>query len=576
MPLLIFGTLNILLAVLFSIRHWRDRANEMELPLRINTRKFIGRAITVFTAETFAFLIPLAALVAIFVSDQLRTLNGNGERFAEKVRNSHALYISRDRTYCTDELLQDLCSIEEFCSVSVSPELYRYPEGTRIPAVFPVKRSIEWTQYTSAYGFPIEMDLRGDADTGYPAAEKLLYMEVPKSTPLPRWLRPVVSSLTDPEDFALIEPRAVKREFAFSQKLILRPVTEEQRASYYWDNAQRMETNSGFNQAQREGYLQTIRSAPLFRFVLIGTEAVDRYLEQFPDETANVYLLSVQGTYSPVKLALSNAKLRVMELFTPVAMFYAFAVAAFVYINNKILNAREKRLLAKQRRLVQDVAHELKTPMGVVRMLCENILLEEDPKEKEKEAEQLIEQVDFMNARIVEVLDASRMESTEVKLNLQPVSLREIAEAQAEVYEPLLEERGLTLATDFAADAAVQADPRRIQQVVANLLSNAIKYAWAGSKITIRLRQEKRWIVLSIRNDCEAIPQKELAGLWDAFTKLKRDGDSALKGTGLGLSIVKSIVLLHKGKYGARCVPDGVEFWFALPMGQGRRKAKQG
>ncbi|MDR3312839.1 MAG: HAMP domain-containing histidine kinase [Oscillospiraceae bacterium] len=288
-------------------------------------------------------------------------------------------------------------------------------------------------------------------------------------------------------------------------------------------------------------------------------------------------LLLVLGVFfmnRPLWVYLLERSASVRILLLSVVIVYVTQVFFFLFVQFQALARRERLRAQAQRDYLLEVAHELKTPMAVVRLLGEEILMDEaHPHERAKKAEQLLEQIDGMNGQIGAVLDASRLEGANYKLKCAEFSLRKAIETLAESYDVLLEERNLHLHLELRSEGEIFGDPARLRQAVANLLANAIQYATPGSEITVTLEETRKRLHLQLRNDCPPIAVKELGKLWRPFKRLEQEGDNAQKGTGLGLSIVHSIVLLHHGRCGAEPVPGGVRFWVTLPK---RRRLRRG
>jgi two-component system phosphate regulon sensor histidine kinase PhoR len=110
---------------------------------------------------------------------------------------------------------------------------------------------------------------------------------------------------------------------------------------------------------------------------------------------------------------------------------------------------------------------------------------------------------------------------------------------------PLAQQKGLQIENKLTP-LAIDADERRIEQVISNLIDNAIKYTDKG-KITVTLRQEGAQAVMSVRDTGIGIPKEALPRLFERFYRVDKARSRGTGGTGLGLSIVERIIALHGG-----------------------------
>lgn len=203
--------------------------------------------------------------------------------------------------------------------------------------------------------------------------------------------------------------------------------------------------------------------------------------------------------------------------------------------------SRRKRLLeqdAFRRNLMNNMAHDLRTPLSVVSGYAQNMLEDVAPDKREHYVKAIKENADYMESIIENVMTLAENESGKPELNKEKLDPVEMAREIWKGYESLAGERNITAV--FNGSFEMEADARMFKTLVGNLLTNAVKYASEGSEITVTGENN----VFSISNKSDEPPKEDPSELWKPFVK----GDGARggrKGTGLGLSIVKSITDMH-------------------------------
>jgi signal transduction histidine kinase len=229
-----------------------------------------------------------------------------------------------------------------------------------------------------------------------------------------------------------------------------------------------------------------------------------------------------------------------------------------------LLKKRLRQIEQNRKDLIMSIAHEMKTPFGIVRLYGEKILITPDPEAKEECASDMMEEIDEMNSLLQNILDASRLDSGSLKLNKTAFIMNDAVQDVIEGYSPLAEDKNIKLTMNAADKFPVEADNYRIKQVISNLLSNAIKNTPENGKIDITIKKEGKNTAVTVKNTGKPIPKEKLSRIWDAFYKHDENADNSKSGAGLGLSIVKNIILLHGGFCGVENKDDGVEFWFRI------------
>jgi len=232
-------------------------------------------------------------------------------------------------------------------------------------------------------------------------------------------------------------------------------------------------------------------------------------------------------------------------------------------------DVREKQRSEQLRKeLVANISHELKTPLGIVKGFAEGLQDGVAEEKRERYLALIVHETDRMNALIMDMLELSKFEVKAVRLQPQAISLVELIQKVADSFTQQLEIKGLRISLQGEAgeqDLVVEADPRRMEQVLLNLFSNAIRHADESSTITINFQCTATGEVqTTMENVGPPIPEADLNRIWSDFYRVERSRDRKSGGTGLGLAIVKHILELHKSEFGAVNTARGVAFYFTL------------
>jgi len=231
----------------------------------------------------------------------------------------------------------------------------------------------------------------------------------------------------------------------------------------------------------------------------------------------------------------------------------------------------------RQKDLIANVSHDLKTPLTMIRSYAEMIrdLSGDNPEKRNAHLKVIIDETDRL-ARLVSDMSAiSAMQQHKMVLEKSVFDLTEIAAANLASYEILTEQEGYTFQFNAQKDCLVYGDEARIRQVIANLTSNAVKYCGEDKIIIVNVRRTGKKCRLEVIDHGPGIKPEELPHVWDRYYKTSSNYVRATKGTGLGLSIVKEILTLHHADYGVDSTPGkGSCFWFALDMGRREKPSR--
>jgi two-component system sensor histidine kinase BaeS len=213
-------------------------------------------------------------------------------------------------------------------------------------------------------------------------------------------------------------------------------------------------------------------------------------------------------------------------------------ISELAYAFNSMSKALKKQDILRKK-LLSNTAHELRTPLAVMKAELEGMLDGLIPI-NESQIRSLYEE----SGRLKKILDAieelSHAQASSLTLYKQPIKLRPFLEEFFEKYKRLSKDKDISFELYCGEDIVVNADPEKLSQIIINLLSNSIKATEKG-KIWIRAGIDKSWVFIEIGDTGKGIKEEELPFIFERFYKSFDDG------IGLGLSIVKELIDAHDG-----------------------------
>lgn len=230
---------------------------------------------------------------------------------------------------------------------------------------------------------------------------------------------------------------------------------------------------------------------------------------------------------------------------------------------------------ARQKDLIANVSHDLKTPLTMIRSYAEMIrdLSGDNPKKRNTHLQVIIDESERMSHLVSDMATISAMQTKKIVLEKASFDLSAVSASILASYDIYQEQDGYDFVFNTPKDCIVFADKDRITQVISNLTNNAVKYCGEDKYIALTIRKIGRKYRLEVSDHGPGIKPEELPHVWERYYKTSTNYVRETSGTGLGLSIVKEILMLHNANYGVESkVGKGSTFWFELDMVKKERK----
>lgn len=220
-----------------------------------------------------------------------------------------------------------------------------------------------------------------------------------------------------------------------------------------------------------------------------------------------------------------------------------------------------------RRDLMANVGHDLRTPLTMIKAYAEMTrdLESQTPEKRAENMNIIIEETDRLNVLVSDILDLSKLQSSTYELKIEEFDLDELIRNIIKRFYILIDSDGYEFIYNNDEKIMVKADKKRLEQVIYNLLNNAVNYTGEDKKIYINITEDKKKILVEIKDTGKGIDKEEIKYIWNKYYHNEKKHKRNTFGTGLGLSIVKTILESHNYKYGVKSIKNhGTTFYFEI------------
>lgn len=332
--------------------------------------------------------------------------------------------------------------------------------------------------------------------------------------------------------------------------------------------------------------------------------SVNVYTKPVFENDKVAYIVQVASPLDAVEAALNNLKIALGTIVPIVVLAtgiigYLLAMAALHPVNNMIRTIRQitaanmklkiavprtndeiQRLaetfddmlgrldhaFTSQRQFVEDLSHELKTPLTVMKGEFEVALKKmRSSEEYESILKSGLEEINKITSLVENLLMIARLESNQIAPEITAVELAGLVSNIVSDMKVLADQKQIQLAFSGPSSQPIKGDTNQLKRLFVNLIDNAIKYTPPGGRISIYMDRDNGNVSIRIVDTGKGIPKEELDHIFDRFYRVDKSRSSI--GFGLGLSIVKSIAEMHKGTVTVSSQPgQGTTFNIRLPL----------
>jgi two-component system sensor histidine kinase CpxA len=220
-------------------------------------------------------------------------------------------------------------------------------------------------------------------------------------------------------------------------------------------------------------------------------------------------------------------------------------------------------LLSAERRLLQDVSHELRSPLARLGFAVELAKTSDD---RDAALGRIRKEADRLSQLVDELLQLTRAEADPAARNLEEIELADLIEDLLADCRVEAEAHGCRLVSQIAHSAFLVGDRELIRRACENVLRNAIRHSPAASSVDVALSVKDDLATITIRDEGPGVPMESLAEIFKPFYRVEKARDRTSGGLGLGLAIASRAVLLHKGRMAARNANPGLLVAIELPV----------
>ena len=275
------------------------------------------------------------------------------------------------------------------------------------------------------------------------------------------------------------------------------------------------------------------------------------------------------GVYFPERKNTSySTKENISKSFYISSIVIVFITLIFAYAIVVIL--KQKRLSEVKTDFINNMTHELKTPISTIGLSSEVLLnkdIHKDPERIHRYAQIIKAENSRLESQVERVLQLAKLDKGEINLNKETINIEQLIKESVEVFRIYAEQNGGTITTSLDLENnSILADKVHITNIIHNLLDNASKYSPENPTIDVKALTLNNGISVSITDNGKGINKEQQKLIFDKFYRVPTGSVHDVKGFGLGLHYVKKIINQHGGKISVESeLNKGSKFTFWLP-----------
>ncbi|MBL0170220.1 MAG: PAS domain S-box protein [Gemmatimonadaceae bacterium] len=263
-----------------------------------------------------------------------------------------------------------------------------------------------------------------------------------------------------------------------------------------------------------------------------------------------------------------RAKSGAMHLPEDAQLADQYAGLAALALENARLYHEARQAVRERDDMLAVVSHDLRNPVNAIVLLTGAVLSgdhEGGALMNRDDVESIRSAARQANDLIQDLQDVSRISTGRLRVEQRPVSIEEVVDDAADMFEPAMRDAGITFAVQVAPGIdPLPADRGRLLQVLSNLLGNAVRFTPRGGDVTLSLERGESAVRIAVRDTGPGVAPDDVPRLFERYWQAPR---LLRAGSGLGLFISKGIVEAHGGEIGVVSnVGQGSEFWFTVPV----------
>lgn len=215
---------------------------------------------------------------------------------------------------------------------------------------------------------------------------------------------------------------------------------------------------------------------------------------------------------------------------------------------NQLLK-RMRALDVSRQEFVENVSHELKTPMAAMKVLADSLLAQQDvPKELYQEfLGDIVSEIDRENKIITDLLALVKMDKKAQEMNIVSLNVNDLVELILKRLRPIARKKDVEMVFESMRPVVAEVDEVKMTLIMTNLVENAIKYNKDHGWVKVELDADHQYFTFKVSDSGMGIPEEELTHIYERFYRVDKSHSREIGGTGLGLAITRNAVLSHRG-----------------------------